>query len=230
MARPFHDSTNGAVLGQVAGIAGIVYVVLYFVGNFATGVGEQFAGNHPSAAVVTWTTQHEGLVRFAVFNDLVIDLMFVLFVLLLVALSGGRSIPALVAYVGVGLSTAVFIVVLGLQLSIRSWLSCPTAMRSHRPLSSSSGRWRDRCGRAAPSSAGGSRLHDDEEQNAARRLRRGAGGPVCNPCDRDACRRDRGAGDRLSCLHRLRRRCIRPQALDCDQHRAPRLAQQDRPA
>jgi hypothetical protein len=102
----------------VAGVAGLVYLVLYFVGNFPTGIGYEFHSGRPPAEVVSWAAAHESIVHFGVFVDLVADLLFAGFLFLLVALSGTRSLAAYFAYVGAGISNAVFTVVLGLQLSV----------------------------------------------------------------------------------------------------------------
>lgn len=105
-------------LRRIAGVAGLVYLVLYFVGNFPTGIGYEFHNGRPPAEVVSWAAAHASIVHFGVFVDLVADLLFVGFLFLLVALSGTRSLAALFAYLGAGISNAVFTVVLGLQLSV----------------------------------------------------------------------------------------------------------------
>jgi hypothetical protein len=112
------SAPESTALRRIAGVAGLVYLILYFVGNFPTGIGYEFHSGRPPAEVVSWAAAHESIVHFGVFVDLVADLLFAGFLFLLVALSGTRSLAVPFAYVGAGISNAVFTVVLGLQLSV----------------------------------------------------------------------------------------------------------------
>jgi hypothetical protein len=112
------SAPDSTALRRIAGVAGLVYLILYFVGNFPTGIGYEFHSGRPPAEVVSWATAHASIVHFGVFVDLVADLLFAGFIFLLVALCGTRSLAAPIAYVGTGISNAVFTVVLGLQLSV----------------------------------------------------------------------------------------------------------------
>jgi len=110
--------TSAVGLRRVTGILGIVYVVLFFAGNFITGFGDAAFGLHTPAEVVNWAVQHEGTLRLAVFIDLFNDFLSVVLVVLWVALSDRRSLVAPLAYLGLGVSSAVWIVVLGLLYAL----------------------------------------------------------------------------------------------------------------
>ena len=105
-------------LRRVTGILGIVYVLLFFIGNFVTGFGDAAFGLHSPAEVVGWAVQHESTLRLAVFIDLFNDFLSVVLVVLWVALSDRRSVVAPLAYLGLGVSSAVWIVVLGLLYAL----------------------------------------------------------------------------------------------------------------
>src|SRR5258708_3417927 len=81
------SAPDSTALRRVAGVAGLACIVLYFAGNFPTGIGYEFHSGRPPAEVVSWVAAHESIVHFGVFVDLVADLLFAGFLLLLVALS-----------------------------------------------------------------------------------------------------------------------------------------------
>ena len=110
--------TNPIGLRRAAGILGLAYVLLFFAGNFVTGFGNAAFGLHSPVEVVGWAVQHEGTLRLAVFVDLFNDFLSVVLVVLWVALSDRRSFVAPLAYLGLGVSTAVWIIVLGLLYAL----------------------------------------------------------------------------------------------------------------
>ncbi len=86
---------NLSAMRRLAGILGIVYVLLFLAGNFPTRVGDAFFGIHSPAEVVTWAAaEHERAVPLAIFVDLLNELVLVVFVVLLVRLSDSRSLAA----------------------------------------------------------------------------------------------------------------------------------------
>jgi ABC-type nickel/cobalt efflux system permease component RcnA len=73
---------------------------------------------HSPAEVVGWAVQHEGTLRPAVFIDLFNHFLAVVLVVLWVALGDRQSLVAPLAYLSLGVSSAVWIDVLGLLYAL----------------------------------------------------------------------------------------------------------------
>jgi hypothetical protein len=112
-------------LRHAAGIAGLVYVVLFLAANFPTGVGDKLYGQHSAPGVVAWASGHASLLHAVVLLDLLDDWLFALFVFALVVITGNRSVIAAVGVTGVAAAEAIYSVIRGIQYAVPQLAALP---------------------------------------------------------------------------------------------------------
>jgi len=96
---------NGPVVGRVAGLAALCTAAV-FLSVLIAGAGGTLHSNLTAPQAVAWAAQNGQLIRVTGFADGLVNTLFAVVVVLLVVLSGGRGVPATLAYIGAGAAVA----------------------------------------------------------------------------------------------------------------------------
>ncbi len=96
---------NGPVVGRVAGLAALCTAAV-FLSVLIAGAGGTLHSNLTAPQAVAWAAQNGQLILITGFADGLVNTLFAVVVVLLVVLSGGRGVPATLAYIGAGAAVA----------------------------------------------------------------------------------------------------------------------------
>jgi hypothetical protein len=99
------QNESRSVVGRMAGLAALCTGAV-FLAVLIAGAGGTLHSNLTGPQAVAWAAQNGQLIRVTGFADGLVNTLFAVVVVLLVVLSGGRGVPATLAYIGAGAAVA----------------------------------------------------------------------------------------------------------------------------